>query len=422
MIWRAIDLLHSLLAFLLFPVRLFPWGRKRAHFESQRTPSIGQCDWSFEVSSEGEFEQVKPWIMSLLKSEKKVELVYASESVHKTVTTLQQHFSNSLRLIPLPLLTHTPWSLVRELTAPRLVLCRYDFFPSLMARASVVGVSSGLVWASFKKRRHRLENVWWRRWYRLFYGTFNWVVPATREDEKLFNELGGIQVLSACEMRVPQIQYRLQEATTHLTERFPHWSTFFNILSDYPQESRWIMGSAWESDLALLDDPKLRQDLLDKKLVLSLVPHKLGAHWKEWLEARGFDVFEITPEWRGELPSSTKPQIILLNLKGVLCELYSVMGHAYVGGGFERSVHSVLEPFVAGCKILCGPKVHRSTEVEAIQSVAPMALTVIPDRASLMTAYSHLLVTPPDLTLRAEWLDNQAKLLKSNLVEVMRLC
>jgi 3-deoxy-D-manno-octulosonic-acid transferase len=422
MIWRVIDLLHALICFLLWPVRFLPWGRKRANFESLRTPHIGLCDWSFEVSSEGEFEQVKPWIMSLLKAEKKVELVYASESVHKTVTNLQQHYSNQLRLIPLPLLTHTPWSLVRALTAPRLVLCRYDFFPSLMARTSVVGVSSGLVWASFKRRRHRMENVWWRRWYRLFYGSFNWVVPATREDEKLFNALGGIQVLSACEMRVPQIQFRLQEAATQLLERFPHWSVFFNLLSNYPYDSRWIMGSAWESDLGLLDDPKLRRDLLDKKTPLTIVPHKLGAHWKELLRARGFDVLEITSTWNGEIPESSRPLVVVLNLKGVLCELYSVMGHAYVGGGFERSVHSVLEPFVAGCKIICGPMVHRSTEVEAIQAVAPLALTVIPDQTRLSVAYADLIVSPPDLTLRTEWLDNQSKLLKSNLHEVMRLC
>jgi 3-deoxy-D-manno-octulosonic-acid transferase len=351
-----------------------------------------------------------------------VELVYASESVHKTITNLHQHYSNSLRLIPLPLLTHTPWSLGRALTAPRLVLCRYDFFPSLMARTSVVGVSSGLVWASFKRRRHRLENVWWQRWYRLFYGSFNWVVPATREDEKLFNNLGGIRVLAACEMRVPQIQFRLQEAATHLLGRFPHWSVFLNLLSSYAIESRWIMGSAWESDLGLLDDPKLRRDLLDKKVHLTLVPHKLGPQWKELLVARGFDVLEITSTWNGEISGSSKPQIVVLNLKGVLCELYSVMGHAYVGGGFERSVHSVLEPFVAGCKILCGPKVHRSTEVEAIESVAPLALTAIPDQTRLRTAYTDLIVTPPDLTLRTEWLDNQSKLLRSNLLEVMRLC
>jgi 3-deoxy-D-manno-octulosonic-acid transferase len=166
----------------------------------------------------------------------------------------------------------------------------------------------------------------------------------------------------------------------------------------------------------------LRRDLLDKKVHLTLVPHKLGPQWKELLVARGFDVLEITSTWNGEISGSSKPQIVVLNLKGVLCELYSVMGHAYVGGGFERSVHSVLEPFVAGCKILCGPKVHRSTEVEAIESVAPLALTAIPDQTRLRTAYTDLIVTPPDLTLRTEWLDNQSKLLRSNLLEVMRLC
>lgn len=422
MIWRLFDLVHALLCLILYPLRWTTWGRERASFEKKRTSSIGAADWSFEVSSEGEFEQVKPWVLILLKENKKVELVYSSQSVHKTVLQLQSHYRNSLRLIPLPLLTHTPWSMVRVLTAPRLVLCRYDFFPSLMARASVVGMTSGLVWASFKRRRHRLENIWWRRWYRLFFGTFNWVVPATREDEKLFKKLGGVHVLSACEMRVPQIIHRVENAEEHLRERFPHWEKFHRLMNRYTQERRWVMGSFWESDLTFLKNTKLHNDLKTKETLLILVPHKLGAHWREKIQELGYNVFEINSDWDGSLPEDMSGRIVLLNLKGVLCELYSHMGFAYVGGGFERSVHSVLEPFVGGAKILCGPKVHRSTEVEAILSVAPMALKVIPDQSFLGFAYSDLIQTPPDLTLRQEWLDNQTKLLEINLKEVLRLC
>jgi hypothetical protein len=64
---------------------------------------------------------------------------------------------------------------------------------------------------------------------------------------------------------------------------------------------------------------------------------------------------------------------ILVNKKGILCELYSDFGMAYVGGGFGVSVHSILEPLVAGSEhISCGPVNHRSTEFDLAQSFGSM--------------------------------------------------
>jgi 3-deoxy-D-manno-octulosonic-acid transferase len=299
-------------------------------------------------------------------------------------------------------------------------LCRYDFFPSLMCRASVSDVHSGVVWASFKKRRHRLQNVWWQRWYRLFYGTFDWVIPATREDQKLFEALGGVRVLESCEMRVPQIVHRLEKAQDHLRDHFPHWEKFKAHLYSYPHCDRWIMGSFWPEDLALIKNKKLQQDVLDSKLVMVMVPHSLSPQWPERLAQIFPHVFVIDDKWDGVLPE--KPALIILNLKGVLCELYQEFGRAYVGGGYGRSVHSVLEPFVAGARIVCGPKVHRSTEVEAILAVAPMAIDILVDLNSLESYYSEQMDISLDLTLRREWLDNQIKLLKTNLHQVLHPC
>ena len=44
-----------------------------------------------------------------------------------------------------------------------------------------------------------------------------------------------------------------------------------------------------------------------------------------------------------------------------------MFGHAFVGGGFGVSIHSVMEPFLAKSKVMCGPKVNRSTEFDMIK-------------------------------------------------------
>src|SRR5690606_11150334 len=58
---------------------------------------------------------------------------------------------------------------------------------------------------------------------------------------------------------------------------------------------------------------------------------------------------------------------------GVLCELYADLGLAYVGGGFEASVHSILEPLVAGVdRLAAGPKNERSTEFDIARAAGLM--------------------------------------------------
>lgn len=414
MIWRVVDLLHALLALLCFPLRLTKWGRERVRFEKARGARL-DADWSFEVSSEGEFEQVRPWVQLILNRGEKIELVFGSPSVEKTVTLLAKAYPTQIRLFPLPLLTHTPWVMVRELSAPRLVMCRYDFFPSLMARASVAGVSAGVVWASFTKRRERLAKGHWRWFYRCLYSVFTWVIPATKSDSDLFERLGNLRVLPYSEMRVPQILNRLRKRDETLRKRFPHWEKFQDILLRAPCEQRWILGSCWPEDLDFLKDANLQADVKSGRALVMLVPHKLDGDWSQWLAPYGMPVHVIDEQWDGQDPGAG---LLVLKLRGVLCELYPEATFAYVGGGYGRSVHSVMEPYVGGARIVCGPKVKRSTEVELILNVSPVGIAVLEDRAALASAYSNVLRDPPDQVRRQQWLAGQEQLLTLNLTEV----
>ena len=56
--------------------------------------------------------------------------------------------------------------------------------------------------------------------------------------------------------------------------------------------------------------------------------------------------------------------IVILQMSGILCELYSLFSQAYVGGGYERSIHSVLEPFFSNNIVITGPAINRSTEYD----------------------------------------------------------
>ena len=74
----------------------------------------------------------------------------------------------------------------------------------------------------------------------------------------------------------------------------------------------------------------------------------------------------------------------ILGFRGILCELYSFFTYAYVGGGFGESIHSVLEPYLAGNYVFCGPKVDRSTEFKYIKDHAENRVLSISTKSEVM--------------------------------------
>ena len=76
-------------------------------------------------------------------------------------------------------------------------------------------------------------------------------------------------------------------------------------------------------------------------------------------------------------------QVILIDTLGLLAHVYSMGTHAYVGGGFKRGVHSVLEPAAYNCLIACGPNIEMLDEAKLLK-----------DRG-----YLTIIKTPVDLTV-----------------------
>lgn len=365
--WAIYYPLLILLRIILFPV---PFIRARFLFEKKNLQEAGawsfkekqiKADLCFEFSSEGEYQQVASLIDDALKAHKKIELVFFSPSVEKAVIELFNKYPEQIRYLRFPLVTFGPLhSFSNWVTSNELIMVRYDLFPEFLLWAKKDQNCLKMLWVSFKKERIQDRDVSWIK--RQFLKEAKIIFYASEQDQKVGFSL-GLQGENY-DFRMEQIKRRIDHKENKFKNLLPQYPELKKMWDTYPKEKRLIIGNAWIQDLILLKN-------LPSDVFVLVVPHKLEAQILtaifDELKSLGRNPVELTGDQFSE--SDT----VVLNKKGVLCELYADFGRAYVGGGMGVSVHSILEPLVAGSDLISsGPVHHRSTEYDVAQSMGRM--------------------------------------------------
>ena len=309
------------------------------------------ADLCFEFSSEGEFQQVASLIDDALVQGKRLELVFFSPSVEKTIMDLYLRFPSQIRYLRYPILglSFSSW-----ITSSHLILVRYDLFPEFLVWSLKKNRKLKFVWVTFKKERVKNKLVSLLK--RAFLYRSDYTIFATDLDYEMGKSWA--RQSGTYDFRIDQIKRRLENKEEKFQRLFPGHHDFKKTLESYPKNKRLILGNAWIHDLFLLKN-------IPHDVLLVIVPHRLDLEnvqaITQFLTSLGRTPSIVTHEQHVFEGNTT----FLLNMKGVLCEVYADFGKAYVGGGFGQSVHSLLEPLVAGCEHLsCGPVNHRSTEFD----------------------------------------------------------
>ena len=354
--WGFYFPLIKVLTFILSPI---PKVRERIAFERRNDwqgflKTGEKADLAFEFSSEGEYQQAASLIQDSLEAGKKIEIVYFSPSVEKAMTDLAGKYPLQLKVLRYPLLTLSlSHSFSHWITSDTLVLVRYDFLPEFLVWSRKPHHKLNILWVSFKKDRLKgrkpsfYKMLFLNRATKLFFASHQ-----EASFGKILNLSGDVY-----DFRIEQIHRRILSRLEKYAQSFVLYPDLMKKLSPI----RVIMGNAWVSDLALIRN-------IPKHISCLIVPHRLDLipDFKETLKSMNLGFQEITID----TTEIEDKQIYILNRKGLLCELYHDFDKAYVGGGFEKSVHSLLEPLVAGSKqISCGPQNHRSTEFDLAQDL-----------------------------------------------------
>ncbi len=410
-ILEIFGIIRFLLGLLILPViAIFSATiRQRVRFElcnfkDRQEMNVKWCaDILFEVSSEGELEQVRPLIDYFLNNQKRIELIYASASVEKKVKQYQKEYSTQMRIFRLPILTYSPWktffffqSIEEIATAKKIIFCRYDFFPELILYALKNSAKFSVVSATLKNKYHYFSSSLSLKkfYYKNLYSLFDCIIAATKKDADFFRGITKNSSVCVYDFRVLQIVKRQNNFSLVFASHL-FVAPLMRYCSDFLKEQRVIFGSAWPKEMEIFLNKDFVDEIALNKWHVLIAPHQLGReHVKTLLSAIEYNISKSGSlnscpiyEFNREMTANEitekfnllkqRPGIVVSSFPGMLCELYTQYGHAFVGGGHGRSIHSLLEPYLGKACVYCGPRTHRSTEFDFILEHSPKYLFVI---------------------------------------------
>lgn len=377
--WNVLAYLHL---FTALCIRLIPQIRKllgerfeqRFSFEKSNFSDEGcksffltnqKAKICFQIASEGEFEQVRWMAEKLLQSSQLIEIIFTSPSVEHRILTLHAQWDKQVKFLRTPLVTLSTKDLSHWITAPTIIMVRYDFYPMIMSLSQ----EKKLVLLWFFKPRDRKKTFEHMKWNCIL-PLFKLIVSSNTNDWWWLRDKIHFKKLfpSALDLRTLSIFERIDHHKIILSKHFGPLVT--SLLEFIQAQNRSIIhGNAYESELVYLTDLNWKNAIIEKKVFLAIVAHHPNSiQQKKILSNYQIPCYEITSgisekslkkiidDWHNE------PGIFLFSGKGFLLELYSYFKIALVGGGFKQATHSILEPYLAGTTIFCGPKIYRSSE------------------------------------------------------------
>lgn len=124
-----------------------------------------------------------------------------------------------------------------------------------------------------------------------------------------------------------------------------------------------VCGSTWPSDEIILLEAIAR---FNRQLQWILVPHEINSDnvlkLKSEIEKKGIESVKLYSAMQDE----DKFDVLIVDATGYLSKLYRLGDMAYVGGGFGKGIHNILEAAVYGIPVMFGPKNQKFNEAAAL--------------------------------------------------------
>jgi 3-deoxy-D-manno-octulosonic-acid transferase len=331
-----------------FSSKALAWidGRKNLPDWNKLTNKKGKRIW-FHCASLGEFEQARPLIEKFRNDNKEhaILLTFFSPSGYE----IRKNYEAADLVAYLPLDTAANAEAFIGQAKPDLVFfVKYEFWYHYLATLKKNRVPVVLFSAVFRKQQVFFK--WYGSLFRNMLQNFTTIFVQNEESKALLQTI-NINSTVAFDTRFDRV-YQIAGAR----------KTFAAVEKFKGDKKILIAGSTWPADEELLIPFILNNSLPGYKFIIA--PHQIEAERMHALYAqikqRAVRFSELNET------NALTAEVLLIDNMGNLASLYAYGDIAYIGGGFNASVHNVLEATVYGIPVLFGPNYKKAEEAKEL--------------------------------------------------------
>ena len=333
----------------------------------------------FHCASLGEFEQGRPLIENLKKQqpEVKILLTFFSPSGYE----IRKNYSGADWVFYLPLDRRSnAKEFVTIVNPAKAIFVKYEFWFHYLQELHANNIPTYFVSVNVRADHYFLKPYGKWALKQLKNVTHFFVQNKTSFD--LLTNAGITQCTIAGDTRFDRV-YTISQ----FAQNFP-------LVAKFPNDSKIIVaGSTWHEDEKLLSKLLLEFQSANSKpetrnLKLIVAPHEIDEANLKQVE----DIFSAlrTIRYSKAINANLADcDVLLIDNIGMLSSLYQHATLCYIGGGFGKGIHNILEAAVFGKPILFGPNYQKFEEAKTLVSLG--GAIVIEDFNSLQKAVQPLL-------------------------------
>ncbi len=294
-------------------------------------------------SSLGEFEQARPIIERLKEDGFFIIVTFFSPSGYE----VRKNYPNT------DIISYLPFDFKKDIIDflniinPDIVLwTKYDFWFNILNELHLRKIPIILIAAHFRK--DQLFFKWYGKWYLSILQNFNTIFVQDETSKNLLKNKNIESVIGGD----PRFDRVKTIAEQHIN---------LDLIAQFTSTKKCIViGSSWKKDIDVCKNLIQKEIMENSKIIIA--PHNINSEEIQFIE----NTFPNQTLRYSNFNSHIDKPILIIDNIGYLSHIYKYSTWAYVGGGFDHSIHNVLEVIAHGKPVVFGPNFKKSKEASEL--------------------------------------------------------
>ncbi len=325
-------------------------------------------------ASLGEFEQGRPLLekIKFLNPNSKILLTFFSPSGFE----IRKNYAGADWVFYLPLDSYSNAKRFVELVKPdKVIFVKYEFWFNYLEVLSTKKISTYFISVNVRPDHYFLK--WYGSWALNRLKTVTHFFVQNKSAYDLLSKAG----INACTI-AGDTRFDRVIAISKSVKSIPG-------LADFCGDKKIIVaGSTWRDDEKILATWMLNKSKDDKEKRLIIAPHEINEKSLQEVE-QIFSASKIIRYSAIKNKLTDSYEILLIDNIGMLSSVYNYSTICYIGGGFGKGIHNVLEAAVFGKPLVFGPSYQKFEEAKTLLNLG--GATSVSSHEELNTIFSQLL-------------------------------